>query len=188
MNKLSDYAREHHVTYRTAYNHFKQGLIYGAYQLPTGTVVIPDNKPIRHDKEEYIITYARVSSSENKDNLESQSKRLIQFCNAKGWITKENVKEIGSSINDNRKRLLKILQEGKVTKLVIENKDRLTRFGFNFIKTICDKINCEIIIINNVQGEQEDLIQDFISIITSYGYKTNKCKVDNLIKQLEEDK
>jgi predicted site-specific integrase-resolvase len=191
MKKLSEYAKEHNVTYRTAYNHFKRGLISNAYQLPTGTVVIPDY--VQHYKYEYVVTYARVSSSENKNNLEAQSKRLIQFCNAKGWQTTENIKEVGSGINDARKKLLKLLKDEKATKLVVEHKDRLTRFGFNYINAICDKIGCEIIIINNTQEEKEDIIQDFVSIITSYcakiyGKRRSKRKTEQLIKKLNEDK
>jgi len=192
MKKLSEYAREHNVTYRTAWNHFKKGLISGAYQLPSKTVVIPDNSKIEKERTEYIITYARVSSSENKNNLKKQSKRLIDFCNANGWRTSENIKEVASGINDNRKKLLKILQDGIATKIVVEHKDRLTRFGFNYIKELCNKFNCEIVIINNVEDEKEDIIQDFVSIITSfcakiYGKRRSKRKTEQIIKELKTD-
>jgi putative resolvase len=190
MKKLSEYAKEHGVTYRTAYNHFKIGLIENAYQLKTGRVVIPDSTNIKHIKDDYIVTYARVSSSENKTNLNSQSQRLIDFCNAKGWNTNENITEIGSGVNDNRKKLIKILQEEKATKIVVEHKDRLTRTGFNFISEACKKFNCEIIVVNNVEGEREDIIQDFVSIITSfcsklYGQRRSKRKTEKLIEELE---
>jgi putative resolvase len=190
MKKLSEYAKEHGVTHRTAYNHFKSGLIENAYQLKTGRVVIPDSTNIKHTKDDYIITYARVSSSENKTNLNSQSQRLIDFCNAKGWNTNENITEIGSGVNDNRKKLIKILQEEKATKIVVEHKDRLTRTGFNFIQEACKKFNCEIIVVNNVEGEREDIIQDFVSIITSfcsklYGQRRSKRKTEKLIEELE---
>jgi len=75
MKKLRQYAKENNVTYRTAWNHFHAGLINGAYQLPTGTIVIPDVLQSKPNKD-YIVTYSRVSSSENKPNLESQSRRL----------------------------------------------------------------------------------------------------------------
>ncbi|HUU78852.1 MAG TPA: IS607 family transposase [candidate division Zixibacteria bacterium] len=190
MKKLRDYAREHNVTYRTAYNHFRKGLISGAYQLPTGTVVIPDY--YQPDKAGWIVTYARVSSSQNKENLESQSERLISYCNAKGWKTHENIKEIGSGINDDRKKLLKIFKDNKATKLVVEHKDRLTRFGFNYVKELCSKFGCEIVIINESESKKEDLIQDFVSIITSfcakiYGHRRNKRKTEKLIKDLEKN-
>lgn len=190
MKKLSQYAKENSVTYRTAFNHFKRGLISGAYQLPTGTIVIPDYKENNYNKQEYVVTYARVSSSENKSNLDKQSERLSDFCSAKGWIIKENIKEIGSGINDNRKKLSKVLKEGKATKIVVEHKDRLTRFGFNYIKELCHKFNCDIIIINEAQEAKEDVIQDFVSIITSfcakiYGQRRNKRRTEKLIRELE---
>lgn len=189
MKKLSEYAKIHGVTYRTAFNHFKAGLIENAYQLPSGRIVIPDSTELIPTKD-YTVTYARVSSSENKDNLKSQSQRLIDFCNAKGWTTSENITEIGSGVNDNRKKLLKILQEEKASRIVVEHKDRLTRIGFNFIQEACKKFGCEIIIINNVDGEREDIIQDFVSIITSfcsklYGQRRSKRKTEQLIKDLE---
>lgn len=193
MKKLRDYAKENNVCYMTAYNHFKKGLITGAYQLPTGTIVIPDISNLNKENQtEYIITYARVSSSENKSNLQTQSKRLKDFCNAKGWRTNENIIEIGSGINDNRKKLLKILQEEKATKLIVEHKDRLTRFGFNYIKELCNKFNCEIIILNENTSEKEDIIQDFVSIITSfcaklYGQRRSKRKTEKLIKELNNE-
>lgn len=190
MKKLSEYAKAHGVTYRTAFNHFKAGLIENAYQLPSGRIVIPDSTELVK-KSDYIVTYSRVSSSENKSNLNSQSQRLIDFCNAKGWVTKENVTEIGSGVNDNRKKLLKLIKEEKATKIVVEHKDRLTRMGFNFIEEACKKFGCEIVIINNVNGEREDIIQDFVSIITSfcsklYGQRRSKRSTEKLIKDLEE--
>ena len=188
--KLSEYATKHNVTYRTAYNHFTRGLIKDAYQLETGTIVIPDNSQIINSKSEYVITYARVSSSENKDNLESQSKRLIDYCNANGWKTNENLKEIGSGLNDKRPKLLKVLKEGKATKLVVEHKDRLSRFGSTYIDEACKHFNCDVIYINNLQEEKEDLIQDFVNVITSfcariYGQRRSKRKTEQLIKELQ---
>lgn len=184
MKKLRHYAIERGVTYRTAYNHFKRGLIDGAYQLPTGTVVIPDR--VVPPKVEYTVTYARVSSSENKINLASQSKRLVDFCNAKGWQVKEAIEEIGSGVNDGRKKLLKILSDGRATRIVVEHKDRLTRFGFNYINEACRKFGCEIVIVNDVGSEREDIIQDFVSIITSFCISLygNKNKAQRLINEL----
>jgi len=190
MKKLRDYAKEHGVTYRTAYSHFRLGLIQGAYQLPTSTIVVPDNYVASKKEMPYVITYARVSSSENKNNLNAQSQRLYTFCVANGWAVSETILEIGSGINDARPKLLKILQEGKATTIVVEHKDRLSRFGFNYIKELCNKFNCKIIIINDVVTEKEDIIQDFVSIITSfcaklYGQRRSKRKTEKIIAELE---
>jgi predicted site-specific integrase-resolvase len=191
MRKLRDYAREHGVTCRTAYNHFKRGLITRAYQLPTGTIVIPDDVRLEHSRPEYAVTYARVSSSENKDNLERQSQRLRDFCAAKGWVVKENIQEVGSGVNDSRKKLCRVLKEGQATRLVVEHKDRLTRFGFNYLRMLCDKTGCEVVVVNEAEGEREDLVGDFAAIITSfcarlYGQRRNKRRTERLIKELQE--
>jgi predicted site-specific integrase-resolvase len=187
--KLSHWAKEKGILYRTAWLMFNRGQITGAYKLPTGTIIIPNELNI--NKQEYVITYARVSSSENKDNLESQSKRLIDYCNANGWKTCENIKEVGSGLNDKRPKLLKLLKEGKATKLVVEHKDRLSRFGSVYIEQACKYFNCEVVYINNIKEEKEDLIQDFVNIITSfcariYGQRRSKRKTEQLIKKLSD--
>ena len=169
----------------------------GLTKLKSGTIIIPDD--IQNIKQEFIVTYARINSSDlknsaakNKSNLESQSKRLIDFCNARGWQTHLNIKEIGSGLDDNRKKLELVLKEAKATKLIVEHKDRLALFGVNYIKILCNIIGCELVIINNVETDKEDLIQDFVSVITSfcarlYGQRISKHKAEQLIKALESD-
>jgi len=183
--KLSQYARENSICYRTAYRMAKAGLIK-TKQLPTGTIVVlEDPSP----KTEYTVVYARVSSSENKNNLESQAKRVSEFCNAKGWIVHSIIKECASGLNDKRPKLSKILKENKATKIVVEHKDRLTRFGFEYIKILFDG---DIIIINEVIEDEKDLMQDFVSLVTSfcarlYGKRRTKRKTEKLIKALKND-
>ena len=184
--KLSEYARKNNITYRTAWSHFKDGKIPNARQLPSGTIIVPDDLPV---KPEYTIIYARVSSSENKDNLNSQAERLQNFCIANGWIINEVVKECASGLNDERPKLMKIFKERKATRLVIEHKDRLTRFGFNYIKTLF--YDCEIIIVNECEDKQ-DLFEDFVSLVTSfcariYGRRRTKRKTEQIIKNLKDD-
>jgi len=187
--KLSSWAKIQGIGYRAAWNHFKNGLIPNAYKLNSGAIIVP-NEEIIQNKFEYVVCYSRVSSSQNKDNLISQSKRINDFCTAKGWIISENIMEIGSGLNDNRKKLLKVFLDKKATKIVVEHKDRLTRFGFNYIEQLCKSFNCEIVIINPAITDKEDLIQDFTSIITSfcakiYGQRRTKRNTEKIIKSLE---
>lgn len=187
--KLSKWAKIQGIGYRAAWNHFKSGMIPGAYTLQSGTIIVPEDNQ-KECKKEYVICYARVSSSQNKNNLVSQSKRINDFCSAKGWVVNESIQEIGSGLNDNRRKLLKVFQEKRATKIVIEHKDRLTRFGFNYIDELCKSFNCEIIIINPASNDKEDLIQDFTSIITSfcakiYGQRRSKRNTEKIIKSLE---
>ena len=117
---------------------------------------------------------------------------IISFCNANGWTVDKVVKEIGSGLNDNRKQLTKILHDGIVSRLVVEHQDRFTRFGCNYIELICRHINCELIVVNPPQDEKEDLIEDFVSIITSfcariYGHRRSKRKTEEIIKSIKDD-
>ncbi len=182
--KLSKYAKELGVTYRTAWNMFQAGDINGAYKLPTGTIIVPNEVD---DKQEYVAVYARVSSSENRANLVAQSKRVQKFCQAKGWVVKRVEEECASGLNDKRPKLMKLLKDKAVTRIVVEHKDRITRFGFNYIKELWQG---ELVVINEVQEDEKDLMQDFVSLVTSftarlYGLRSSKRKTEELIKQLE---
>jgi putative resolvase len=184
--KLSKYAKKIGVTYKTAWNHYKAGLIPNARQLPNGTIVIDEEFPPLTDK---TAVYARVSSSENKSNLISQSKRVQEFCAANGWIVHVVVEECGSGLNDSRKKLMAILKDKTITRIVVEHKDRLTRFGFNYINELW---HGEIIVINHVDDDEHDLMQDFVSLVTSfvarlYGRRRSKRNTEKLIKQLKEN-
>lgn len=188
--KLSDYARVHHVTYRTAWNRFRAGKIANAYVDETNHVVIDSTKfNLADDMEKRIAVYARVSSSENKSNLDSQAKRLIAYCNAKGYKVDKVVKEIGSGLNDERRKLESLLLDDSIDIIVVEHKDRLCRFGLNYIIKLLESKQRKIEIVNNVEGERDDLMQDFVSIITSfcarlYGQRRTKRNTEKLIQQL----
>lgn len=192
MKRLTDYAKEMGICYKTAWNWYKEGEI-DTYISPSGSIFVKNIEHVNINKpQDYIVTYARVSSSQNKDNLETQSQRLINYSNAKGYNIKEEIKEIGSGINDNRQKLNKILKSKHITKIIIEHKDRLTRFGFNYIKILLNKNNIDVEVINEVDTNKDDLIQDFISIITSfcariYGQRRNKRKTEFLINKLTKE-
>lgn len=183
--KLSEWAKKNSVTYRTAFTHYKKGMIPNAYTLPTGTIVIPDESV--KSKPEFNVVYARVSSSENRDNLDSQAKRVSEFCNAKGWVVHDIVKEVASGVNDKRPKLSKLLKEKRATRIIVEHRDRLTRFGFNHIRDLFDG---DIVVINEAEEDERDLVQDFVSIITSfcarvYGHRRTKRQTERLIEELK---
>lgn len=186
--KISEYAKLKSVTYRTVWNWIAKGLVQ-VEKTDTGrTFVILDAPTL----EERVAVYCRVSSSENKTNLESQKQRMLQFCNAKGYRVSEVVTEIGSGLNDKRPKLEKLLLRKDISIIVVEHKDRLARFGTNYIQKLMALDGRAIEIVNNVEGEEDDLMQDFVSIITSftarlYGKRRTKRRTEKLIKELQED-
>jgi len=129
--KLSAYAHQIGVSYRTAWRWFKAGKLTG-FQADTGTRIVTDPTP---EKAQVVASctaaiYTRVSAAENKVNLEGQAKRLQDYYAAKGDQVGAGGKEIGSGVNDTRPKLLTLLTDPTLTLIVVEHKDRLTRFGF----------------------------------------------------------
>lgn len=184
--KLSEYAKQKSITYKTAWNHYKNGLIKGAYLDESNHVLIPVEN-IKNNNN--CIIYARVSSNDRKESLLNQQKRLEEFATLKGYDIIKSYKEIGSGMNDNRSYLNKIFENDQWTYLIVENKDRLTRFGFNYIEKLLNKMNKEIIVINKTNNDNEDLMKDLISIIYSfsarmYGLrrKKNKKEIINFLE------
>ena len=165
--KPGEWAKKQGLCYQTAWNIYKKGLIPEAYQLPTGTIIVEDSSNYNININSAAI-YARVSNAENKSNLEGQVERLKLYCNAKGYNITNIIKETGSGLNDKRPKLEKLLLEDTSKIIVIEHKDRLCRFGLNYIEKLLEKSGRRIEIINNVESDKEDLMQDFVSIITMY--------------------
>ena len=188
MKTLKDYAREHGIKYRAAWNRYKSGKIPGAFQDEFGKILIPEISA----NPQRVACYARVSSAENKPNLEIQAERLVSYCAAKGYQIHKIVKEIGSGVNDNRPKLLKLLCDRDITLIVVEHKDRLTRFGFRYIETLLSIQNRKVEVINLAGNGKEDLIQDLVSIIYSfcarlYGQRRAKRKTERIVSELNDE-
>lgn len=186
--KISQYAKENNVTIRTIWRWIEKGRLVIERTSTNRVFIVEDleEKPLS------VAIYCRVSSSENKNNLETQKERLISYCNAKGWKVDKIVTEIGSGLNDTRPKLEKLLLDTTISVIVVEHKDRLARFGINYIQKLLEKDQRRIEIVNNVESDKEELIQDFVSIITSYcariyGNRRSKRKTEKLIKELEKD-
>ena len=152
-----------------------------------------------NDSSSPTIAYARVSSSDQKEDLERQHAVLEAFCNKNGWQT-EIIRDFGSGMNYNKKglhRLLELLVQGQMSRLVITHKDRLLRFGGEIIFRICELKGIEVVIIN--KGEQpsfeEELTQDVLEIMTVfcaklYGRRSHKSKkmAEEIEKIVSEEK
>ena len=136
--------------------------------------------------------YARVSNNDAKDNLERQSERLSDFAVKNGFKITREIKEIGSGLNDSRTKLVKLLSSlDDWDILIVENKDRLTRFGFNYIEILLNQMGKEILVINETSDNKTDLVQDLVSIIYSfsariYGLRRAKNKQQEILEVLEE--
>jgi len=132
--KLSQYAKRAGVTYKTAWCWWRQGQ-FDAYQTPTGTVIGRDT-PVLAPTTGRVALYARVSSADQKSDLERQMERLHDYAAAKGYRVSKEVSEIASGLNDHRPRLAKLLTDPTIGTLIVEHRGRLTRFGYEYIRQL----------------------------------------------------
>jgi len=179
--KLSDWAKQQGIAYQTAWRWFKAGrLPVPATKTPSGAILVDPTPVVGNDA----WVYARVSSYPKKADLDRQAERCEEFCRTRGWEVRKVVKEIASGMNDGRPKLLKLLA-ARPARIVVEHKDRLTRFGFGYFETLLPMLGCELVVVNRDKEERDDLMKDLIAIITSfccrlYGLRRGKSKAKEI--------
>lgn len=143
------------------------------------------------------VIYARVSTRNQKEDLQNQVTFLRQFCNAKGMIVDQCIEEYGSGLSYNRKKwnqLLEEVMEQKIKTIVVTHQDRFIRFGYDWFERFCEKFHTMIVIVNNEElSPQEELVQDMISILhvfscRLYGlrkYKNQIKRDEEIVKELQ---
>ena len=134
--------------------------------------------PISNDNKEICVIYARVSSQKQKTSgdLDRQSQRLSEYCAKHNLYVEHIIKDVGSGLNDKRigfNQLTNLVITGKVNKVIIEHKDRLTRFQFNFIKKIFETFDVDIIVIDDKDeiSDIEELTRDMMSLLACFSVK-----------------
>lgn len=189
--KLSDYAKQSGVRYETAWRWFRDGKIKG-HRVGEHTIIITEGlaEPVVADTLRVGI-YARVSSDENRPNLDSQAERLVAYCTARGYQISQVVKEVGSGVNDQRPKLLKMLSDKQLGIIVVEHKDRLTRFGFHYIEALLALNGRRVEVVNLAEDGREDLLADLTSIIYSfcarlYGQRRAQRQTEKITQALNE--
>ena len=187
--KLSDYAKQQGVRYETAWRWFRDGKIKG-HRVGKHTVMIDEGQETVFDHQKKIAIYSRVSSAENKPNLESQAERLVAYGTAKGYQISKVVKEVGSGINDARPKFLALLEDPSIDVIIVEHKDRASRFGVRYIESLLRVQGRTLEVVNQAEHGTEDLLADLTSIIYSfcarlYRQRRAKRKTEKIVQELE---
>jgi predicted site-specific integrase-resolvase len=143
--KLADWARKQGLDYKTAYRLFRSGNFpRPVEQLPTGTILVHEED---HLTTANTALYARVSSSDQKVDLERQMSRLRDYASRTGLKVTQEISEIGSGLNGHRKKLLKLLSDPSASTIIVEHSDRLARFGADYIIAALSSSNRRIVVI-----------------------------------------
>lgn len=133
---------------------------------------------VQKEKKEICVTYARVSSQKQKvsGDLDRQSQRLSEYCAKHNLYVEHIIKDCGSGLNDKRSgfvQLTDLIIKGKVNKVIVEHKDRLTRFQYNFIEKMYKVFGCEIIAVDDKEdvSDAEELTRDLMALLASFSGK-----------------
>lgn len=175
------------VTYKTAFRWWKAGRV-DAYQMDTGTSIVRDPATVQEVTTGAL--YARVSSADQKEDLDRQMQRLKDYAASHGYQVSKMVSELASGLNDTRPKLMKVLTDASVGMLVIEHRDRLTRFGFHSFEQLMQMQGRRLEVIFP-RATDHDLVDDFIAVLTSmasriYGRRTSKRRAEQIKECVEQ--
>ena len=184
--RLSQYATKMGVSYRTAFRWWKAGKL-DAYQLDTGTIIV--REPVSTQVPANVALYARVSSADQNEDLERQMQRLKDYAAAKGYRVTRTVSELASGLNDSRPKFLKLLTDASIGTIVVEHRDRATRFGLAYIEQLMAMQGRRLEVIFPSDTDT-DLVDDFIAVITGmasriYGRRTSKGRAEKIKRCVE---
>jgi len=148
----------------------------------------------KNQKENRItVSYSRVSTQTQKQQLKDQTQRIYNSCISRGIILDKQFEEIGSGMNSQRIHFQEIIRQiikGKIKLVVIENKDRLIRFNFELLEQIFIYFGTKILILNDIlenRTYEQELTEDLISVIHYFTMKSysHRRKLNKLRKELE---
>lgn len=188
--KLSEWAKQKGITYKTAHRMFQKGqLPVRSEQLPTGTILVYPEQPDTQQRN--VALYARVSSSDQKEDLQRQLQRLRDYAAAHGFHISKEVAEVGSGLNGHRKKIHALLKDVSISVILVEHRDRLARFGVPLLESALASSGRHICVINDTEYN-DDLVQDFVDVLTSmcariYGKRSAKHKAKKALKAIQSD-
>lgn len=187
---LSEWAERNGVKRLTAWRWIDAGIFPVPFErTPTGRIVVPVQEDVQAAGNRTVL-YARVSSSDRKSDLLRQVERLQLFAAGAGLAEVEIVKEVGSGLNGHRKGLLAVLKDLSVGTLVVEHRDRLARFGVEYIEALLSAHGRRLVVVE--AGEQKlDIVQDFVDVVTSmcariYGRRAAKNRAKRAVQAASE--
>ena len=186
--KLSVWAKKQGITYKTAWRWWKAGqLPVQAEQMASGTVVIRDTVAA---EDGVAALYARVSSSDQKNNLDAQLGRLAAYASSNGYKVVKTAAEVGSGLNGRRPKLMKLLADPTVKVIIVEHRDRLMRFGAEYVESALAAQGRRIVVVDPSEVK-DDLVQDMIEVLTSfcarlYGRRSARNKAEKALEAIHE--
>jgi len=183
---LSEWAEAQHVHPQTAYRWFRAGRLPVPAQRVGGLIVVGDlikSASVRVGK---TAIYARVSSSDQKPDLDRQVARITTWATSNGYSIDSVVTEVGSALNGKRRKFLALLRDPEVTTIVVEHRDRFARFGSEYVAAALDANHRRMVVVDDAEVD-DDLVRDMTELMTSlcarlYGRRSAKNRAEKALR------
>ena len=182
--RLSQWAAEHGVSKMTAWRMASNGRIEGAFRNDAGRWMVEINDP-----EIETVAYARVSSHDQKHDLDRQIARIAEWAAANDVEIDRYVREIGSGVTDQREQLDKLLRDPRCVQLVVEHQQRLARFGVHELEHALAACGRRIRVVEDKEID-DDLVRDLTDVMTSlaarlYGRRSARRRAERAVKAMD---
>ncbi len=181
--KLAEWARRQGVSYQTAWRWVKDGKMpVPVRQAPSGTWIVEEP---RKQVSGRVVAYCRVSSADQKPDLDRQVARVVTEAGKRGLAVSEVVTEVGSGLNGKRRKLHRVLADPHVAVVVVEHRDRLARFGVEHLQAALSATGRELVVLDP-EDTTEDLVKDMTDVLTAmcarlYGQRAAKNRAARAI-------
>jgi predicted site-specific integrase-resolvase len=187
--RLADWAKENNISSAWAHKLYHAGKIPNATQISPRIIIV--NEPPLLPQPTKTIIYSRVSSQDQKQVLPQQTQRTAAWAALNGYTVDQVIEEIASGLNDNRKKWLTILKDPTITTILVEHRDRATRFGYTQLQTTLKASGRQLIATDSTEIEN-DLIRDMTEILTSfcarlYGQRGAKIRAQKALEASKDE-
>ncbi|WP_405655889.1 IS607 family transposase [Streptomyces sp. NBC_01386] len=162
--KLSEWAARNGVHYQTAWTWAKEGRMpVPVRQTPSGTWLVDEPASEVSGR---VVAYCRVSSADQRTDLDRQVARVVQGATGLGLPVAEVVTEVGSSLNGRRRKLHRVLSDPQAVVIVVEHRDRLARFGVEHLEAVLSASGRRLVVLDPTESA-DDLVRDVTEVLTS---------------------
>lgn len=161
MMNLAEWAETQNIHPQTAYRWFRAGELPVPAQRVGGLIMVGDLADTQPQSSAKTAIYARVSSADQKSDLDRQVARVTAWATSNGYSVDSVVTEVGSALNGKRRKFLGLLRDPKVTTIIVEHRDRFARFGAEYVAAALDAGNRRMVVVD------DDLVRDMTELMTS---------------------
>jgi predicted site-specific integrase-resolvase len=163
---LAGWAQTQHIHPQTAYRWFRQGRLPVPAQRVGGLIMVGELDGTQPHRRGRTVVYARVSSADQKSDLDRQVARVTAWATSNGRTVDQVVTEVGSALNGKRRKFLALLGDPEVATIVVEHRDRFARFGSEYVAAALAAEHRQMVVVDDAEVD-DDLVRDMTELMTS---------------------